>query len=85
MHNINWVVAAPAGLFLIALIGGGFAIAKTIFYMGKMHEQMISLQNEFKPNGGKSMKDDMNNVKGDIRDINTRLADHLVQHSGQWR
>lgn len=82
---MGWAIVSALGaigLIFVAIIGGG---TKLIFMLGRLHAQLEQLKKEFKPNGGSSLKDDINTLKGDIRDLNTKHEEHLKQHAGQWR
>lgn len=50
-----------------------------------LKSKVDNIAKEFKPNGGSSMKDDMNTVKSEVKVLNVRFDDHLKQHAGQWR
>ena len=40
----------------------------------------ISLQREFKPNGGTSTRDSLNRIEGDLRELRKRIDDHVEWH-----
>ena len=40
----------------------------------------ISLQREFKPNGGTSTRDALNRIEGDLRELRKRIDDHVEWH-----
>lgn len=81
----HWLAYVPVGLLLLTLLGMLAGGMRLVFLLGKLHERFGRIEKEFKPNGGSSMKDDMNKLKGDLRDINTKFDAHLTQHAGVWR
>ncbi len=40
----------------------------------------ISLQREFKPNGGTSTRDSLNRIEADLRDVRSKIDDHVQWH-----
>ena len=40
----------------------------------------VSLQREFKPNGGASTRDSLNRIEGDLRELRGRIDDHVEWH-----
>jgi len=42
----------------------------------------VSLQREFKPNGGTSTRDSLNRIEGDLRELRKRIDDHVEWHLG---
>ena len=40
----------------------------------------VSLQREFKPNGGTSTRDSLNRIEGDLRELRKRIDDHVEWH-----
>ena len=40
----------------------------------------ISLQREFKPNGGASTRDSLNRIEADLREVRSRVDDHVQWH-----
>jgi hypothetical protein len=40
----------------------------------------ISLQREFKPNGGASTRDSLNRIEVDLRELRKRIDDHVEWH-----
>lgn len=40
----------------------------------------VSLQREFKPNGGASTRDSLNRIEGDLRELRKRIDDHVEWH-----
>jgi hypothetical protein len=39
------------------------------------------MQREFKPNGGSSMRDAMNRIEKDVRDVRYRMDKHIDNHN----
>ena len=40
----------------------------------------ISLQREFKPNGGTSTRDSLNRIEADLRELRGKIDDHVQWH-----
>ncbi len=40
----------------------------------------ISLQREFRPNGGTSTRDSLNRIEADLRDVRSKIDDHVQWH-----
>jgi hypothetical protein len=40
----------------------------------------VSLQREFKPNGGASTRDSLNRIEGDLRELRKRIDGHVEWH-----
>lgn len=40
----------------------------------------IRLQKEFRPNGGSSTRDTLNEIRADVREIRGKLDDHIEWH-----
>ena len=40
----------------------------------------VAMQREFKPNGGSSTRDALNRIERDVRDIRTKVDDHIEWH-----
>ena len=40
----------------------------------------VSLQREFKPNGGASTRDSLNRIEVDLRELRKRIDDHVEWH-----
>jgi hypothetical protein len=45
-----------------------------------MIKAQISLQKEFKPNGGASTRDSLNRIEVDLRDLRAKIDDHVQWH-----
>jgi hypothetical protein len=45
-----------------------------------MIKAQISLQKEFKPNGGASTRDSLNRIETDLRDLRAKIDDHVQWH-----
>ena len=43
----------------------------------------IALQREFRPNGGSTTRDALNRIEHDVRDLRTRLDNHMDNHGGR--
>jgi hypothetical protein len=66
----------PADLVPIILIGS--AILAGLLWLIKAQ---ISMQKEFRPNGGSSMRDAMNRIEKDVRDVRYRMDKHIDNHN----
>ena len=66
---------------IIAIIVGGFAILSAILggLLWVIRAQ-ISMNREFKPNGGSSTRDTLNEIRTDVREIRGKLDDHIDWH-----
>ncbi len=65
----------PADLVPIILIGS--AILTGLLWLIKAQ---LSMQKEFRPNGGSSMRDAMNRIEKDVRDVRYRMDQHIDNH-----
>lgn len=63
---------------LVALIAIASAILSGLVWL--IRAQM-SLQKEFKPNGGRSTRDSLDRIEVDIRDVRRRLDKHIDDHN----
>lgn len=43
----------------------------------------VAMQREFKPNGGSSTRDALNRIESDVRDIRSKVDDHIDWHMDQ--
>ena len=66
---------------IIAIVVGVFAILSAILggLMWVIRAQ-ISMNREFKPNGGSSTRDTLNEIRTDVREIRGKLDDHIDWH-----
>jgi hypothetical protein len=65
----------PADLVPIILIGS--AILAGLLWLIRAQ---LAMQREFKPNGGSSMRDAMNRIEKDVRDVRYRMDKHIDNH-----
>ena len=42
--------------------------------------QVTSMQREFKPNGGSSVRDTLNEIRADVREVRGKVDDHIQWH-----
>ncbi len=75
---------APGVILVLACVGGARLFGRLEGKVDHAIERVNEVEKQFKPNGGSSLKDDMNRLKGDVRDINTKFDAHTHQHNGQW-
>jgi hypothetical protein len=66
----------PADLVPIILIGS--AILAGLLWLIKAQ---LSMQKEFRPNGGSSMRDAMIRIENDVRDVRYRMDKHIDNHN----
>lgn len=66
----------PADLVPVILIFS--AILAGILWMIRAQN---AIQREFRPNGGSSMKDAVNRIEKDIRDVRSRVDQHIDNHN----
>jgi hypothetical protein len=45
-----------------------------------MIKAQVSLQREFKPNGGASTRDSLNRIEVDLRELRAKIDDHVQWH-----
>lgn len=66
---------------IIAIVVGVFAILSAILggLLWVIRAQ-ISMNREFKPNGGSSTRDTLNEIRTDVREIRGKLDDHIDWH-----
>jgi len=71
--NAGEIVAlvSVATAVITAVIGGLLWIVKA---------QVTSMQKEFKPNGGNSVRDTLNEIRTDVREVRNRVDDHIEWH-----
>jgi hypothetical protein len=69
-------VDQPADLVPIILIGS--AILAGLLWLIRAQ---LAMQREFKPNGGSSMRDAMNRIEKDVRDVRYRMDKHIDNHN----
>lgn len=68
----------PADVAVIASVAA--AILAGVLWLIRAQ---IALQREFKPNGGSSTRDSLNRIETDVRDLRTRLDNHMDNHGGR--
>jgi hypothetical protein len=66
----------PADLVPIILIGTS-VLAGIIWLI----RAQLAMQREFRPNGGSSMRDAMNRIEKDVRDVRYRMDKHIDNHN----
>jgi len=66
---------------IIAIVVGVFAVLSAILggLLWVIRAQ-ISMNREFKPNGGSSTRDTLNEIRTDVREIRGKLDDHIDWH-----
>jgi hypothetical protein len=66
----------PADLVPIILIGT--SVLGGIIWLIRAQ---LAMQREFRPNGGSSMRDAMNRIEKDVRDVRYRMDKHIDNHN----
>ena len=64
-------LVSVATAVITAVIGGLLWIVKA---------QVTSMQKEFKPNGGNSVRDTLNEIRADVREVRGKVDDHIEWH-----
>lgn len=57
-----------------ALLGGLLWIIKT---------QVAAMRRDMQPNGGSSIKDQLNRIEHDVREVRAKVDDHITWHLGE--
>ena len=60
----------PVTILLTAVLGG-------ILWLPRAQ---IALHRSFQPNGGTSVKDQLNRIEEDVRDVRAKIDDHVAWH-----
>lgn len=68
-------IASPAEL--LPLIAIGSAALGGILWVIK---SQIAMHKAFQPNGGSSVKDQLNRIEADVRDVRLKVDDHITWH-----
>lgn len=71
-------VDSPADLAVIVTIAA--AILAGVLWLIKAQ---VALLKEFRPNGGGSTRDALNRIETDVRDLRTRLDNHMDNHGSK--
>lgn len=71
-------VDSPADLALLVTIAA--AILAGVLWLIKAQ---VALLREFRPNGGGSTRDALNRIETDVRDLRTRLDNHMDNHGSK--
>lgn len=66
---------------VLAMIVGGTAILSALLAgIIWLIRAQVSMQREFKPNGGSSTRDSLNRIEKDVREIRGKIDDHIEWH-----
>jgi hypothetical protein len=70
--NAAEVVAISVGsiTLLAAILGGLLWLIRA----------QVALQREFKPNGGSSTRDALNRIESEVKDVRSKIDDHVTYH-----
>ena len=60
----------PVTILLTAVLGGILWLIRA----------QIALHKSFQPNGGTSVKDQLNRIEADVRDVRAKIDDHVAWH-----
>lgn len=71
-------VDSPADLAVLVTIAA--AILAGVLWLIKAQ---VALLKEFRPNGGGSTRDALNRIETDVRDLRTRLDNHMDNHGSK--
>jgi hypothetical protein len=62
---------------LIPIIG---IITALLAGIGWMIRSQMAMQKAFQPNGGTSVKDQLNRIEADVREVRSKVDDHITWH-----
>jgi hypothetical protein len=67
---------------ILVLAGVATAIVTTLLggLIWVVNKQVATLLAEHKPNGGSSMKDQLNRIESDVNKFSSKLDDHITWH-----
>ena len=65
-----------AGLIAIAISISAALLAGLLWVI----RAVIAMQKEFRPNGGSSTRDTLNEIRTDVRDIRSKVDNHIMWH-----
>jgi hypothetical protein len=65
-----------AGLIAVAISISAALLAGLLWVI----RAVIAMQKEFKPNGGSSTRDTLNEIRTDVREIRSKVDDHIDWH-----
>ena len=68
-------IDSPADL--IPIIG---IITALLAGIGWIVKSQLAMQRAFQPNGGTSVKDQLNRIEADVREVRTKVDDHITWH-----
>jgi hypothetical protein len=69
------IIDNPADL--IPIIG---IITALLAGIGWIVKSQLAMQRAFQPNGGTSVKDQLNRIEADVREVRTKVDDHITWH-----
>jgi hypothetical protein len=70
--NASEIIAISVGsiTLLAAILGGLLWLIRA----------QVALQREFKPNGGSSTRDALNRIESEVKDVRSKIDDHVTYH-----
>jgi hypothetical protein len=62
------------------IVGGTAILSALLAGIIWLIRAQVSMQREFKPNGGSSTRDSLNRIEKDVREIRGKIDDHIEWH-----
>jgi hypothetical protein len=72
---------------IISLVSVSLAIVTTLLggLMWVIKAQVTAMRKDLQPNGGSSVKDQLNRIESDVRDVRMKVDDHIDWHMDNSR
>ena len=72
---------------IISLVSVSLAIVTTLLggLMWVVKAQVPAMRKDLQPNGGSSVKDQLNRIEADVRDVRMKVDDHIDWHMDNSR
>ena len=72
---------------IISLIAVSLSIVTAVLggLMWVIKAQVTSMRKDLQPNGGSSVKDQLNRIESDVRDVRMKVDDHIDWHMDNSR
>jgi len=67
---------------IISLVAVSLSIVTAVLggLMWVIKAQVTSMRRDLQPNGGSSTKDQLNRIESDVRDVRSKVDDHITWH-----
>jgi len=67
---------------IISLVAVSLSIVTAVLggLMWVIKAQVTSMRKDLQPNGGSSTKDQLNRIESDVRDVRSKVDDHITWH-----